>query len=87
MSKHIKKATKLVSGAVSFADKAVADIAKANELISKGIGEDENRLAAIEQERVRLQEEAMEVIGNKLAKEEAIKTNVELLGRLSSFTL
>ena len=87
MSKHIEKATKLVTGAVSFADKAVADIAKANELISAAIAEDEKRQAAITEEVARLYAESDKVMLDIAAKEEVIKNNVELLGRLSNFTL
>jgi hypothetical protein len=80
-----KKADKLVQGAVGVFADAIAQVEKANVVLSEGIVADDKKLAGIDKAIDALRAKKAEVISQKNEKYNSLEKNEALISKLVEF--
>ncbi|MGG1219378.1 hypothetical protein ABE236_18220 [Priestia endophytica] len=85
-NKVVQKAEKLVNGAVGVFADAIAQVEKANELLTEAVEADNKRLEQIEIEYKKLNAEKDKIVEDKNDKYLQMEGNKELIEKLAHFS-
>jgi uncharacterized small protein (DUF1192 family) len=86
-NKTQQKAEKLVQGAVGVFADAIAQVEKANEVLTEGMKQDTNKINSIDQKIANLQKEKETVYFAKNKKINTRASNNELIKKLKEFSV